>query len=824
MTNLRTHFMTAMVFLSGCLLLTALCPRLHAAPAASSNELTLVKDGKPTSVILVSCESNASAWFAAGELVDHIHKITGAAIPIVTDNTAGEVPPGVRILVGDSRWAHDAELSSKEFQEQEYLIRFTPDTLILMGRDEGGGAKSPTGAINTNLVPDGFQLQGTSYAVHDFLERYCDVRWYAPTPLGVVYPSETTLVVKGAEVRRKPRLEFRGGLSAPSVWGMTGPATNNQMALHAARLRAGGKQYAVSHSFEAYPDRFLKKNPGNPSIWEGEHPEYFAKDADGYPQPYQMCYSSTALVAQVVKDAQAVFAGKTVPGVVVGENYFCVVPRDTDLMCHCKKCLALLGKPDGHFSDGEASKLVWKFTIAVANQFTNKLPGKYVGQLAYRNYAFYPTGLKIPTNVMIGPCIWDGERLWSEEASKYEYNNYKTWVSKTPGQLTSMWFYQCFPGETAGSGGFHYFMPFYAHVLDRQMKLFAKDGLRGMFLCGTAEYVDGYLTYKLMDDPSLDVDDVLSDFFARYYGPASNAMADVYRKIETTYTDLERYPNKHPATSEAVEWKCLGNNKVMGELEFSMKKAGAAVAECPATNAYALRVKQFDKDFMEYMTIGHDRYEMKVKYKAQADAARKRKPPKAQASLLPATAPKPAGDPAKIDWKKVPVVEIKNANDGYPADRPASFQAVHDGTTIYMRLSETTDTSKIEPGGLWWAGDHWAVFLARGDTGPYKYFRVPLQGAAEALAVDPDAKPVTSVSWADKLKVTQHVTSNEWAVLVSCPMTALDDGHPVKPGSRLRFNVVRNSFGGESHLAWAPTFEGGYYSRTRAGFLTLLPH
>ena len=40
--------------------------------------------------------------------------------------------------------------------------------------------------------------QGTMYAVYDFLERYCNVRWFTPTEFGTDCPRQATLTVTGA--------------------------------------------------------------------------------------------------------------------------------------------------------------------------------------------------------------------------------------------------------------------------------------------------------------------------------------------------------------------------------------------------------------------------------------------------------------------------------------------------------------------------------------------------------------------------------------------------------------------------------------------------
>jgi hypothetical protein len=62
--------------------------------------LTLARDGKPTATIVVAKSAGHIPWFAAGDLQYHVRKITGATLPLVTDDAEVRGP---RILVGASR-------------------------------------------------------------------------------------------------------------------------------------------------------------------------------------------------------------------------------------------------------------------------------------------------------------------------------------------------------------------------------------------------------------------------------------------------------------------------------------------------------------------------------------------------------------------------------------------------------------------------------------------------------------------------------------------------------------------------------------------------
>ena len=67
------------------------------------------------------------------ELQYHIEKITGVRLPVKTDS---QDISGNRILVGESSATKKLGLKADNFPSQEYLIRFLPETIVLIGYDE----------------------------------------------------------------------------------------------------------------------------------------------------------------------------------------------------------------------------------------------------------------------------------------------------------------------------------------------------------------------------------------------------------------------------------------------------------------------------------------------------------------------------------------------------------------------------------------------------------------------------------------------------------------------------------------------------------------
>jgi hypothetical protein len=766
--------------------------------AAAEGQLSIAVDGKPVATIVVSAEPSAEAWFAAGELRNHLRKITGADIPIVTDAVT---VAGPRLLVGASRATRALDLDNKDFQPQEYLIGFRPDTLVLMGRDaqspvrerrlgvrgkavyaEGqagkslefgtgldalvlrshgmrdesgtfeawvwldstdagtlfridggdpwsyllvmsqdntirftayGGQDAPNGTIVSQPLtpkawhqvtavydagkglmklfvdgvsqgtapyaaitaaktaahvsigafvthrdeivhpfvgrmdgikvssrahspskapptsadtlmfldcddgaaeptdttayvmpqpPERFSHQATCYAVYDFLERFCGVRWYAPGDDGTIIPRAATLAVEGSDVRRKPAMEFRD--APPSLrdlsWGLVarGSYRPEDATLFMRRMRLGGRNFYTMHSFEDYYDRFWKQNPKRPEVFEGRHPEYFAQGYPASATPGQLCYSNPALIAQVVKDARAKYDA--------GVEMIDLVPMDNDLHCRCTACQSLqnLQDNDGFFSSGRVSDLFFSFANKVAAELRKSHPDRFVGTLAYFDYARFPKKIEaLEPNILVGPCL-SVRNWWCPPMKANDMAFYKQWVEKVPGRIHCLLIYQCFPGDATG-GRFKFFPGFHAHMLADAMRMFHEDGVRGIWLNGVAEYIDGYLTCKMMDFADFDVDRALDEFFRLYYGPAAGPMREIHDLIEQTYSNPANYPpsildpasyssrkvgEKHFHQTKEMAWKWLGTKQRIDRITALMAEAKAA----PLGEAERRHVEAFD--------------------------------------------------------------------------------------------------------------------------------------------------------------------------------------------------------------------------------------
>jgi len=572
---------------------------------AEAGDFVLVLNGKPAATIVTATAATEAAIFGAQELQLHVQKITGATLPIKNDSEKIEGP---RVFVGPSAATAQLGLDESQFKDQEYLIHFLENDLVLLGKE-----------------------QATSYAVHDFLERFCNIRWYGPGDSQMVFPKTATLVVEPREVRRRPAFAWRTMFPwtqftmARELYNQPSDA---DLALFWRRLRAGGEAYACNHSLEGYYDRFWKQNPKCPDVFVAAHPDWFAQgysesELEGYSgQPPQLCYSNQRLVDQVVTDARKYFDGEgAANGAEAAGKFFAMVPMDRGgrgHWCKCPDCQSQLDQQrlaeNSFDSNGSASDYWFAFVNKVARELAKSHPDKYISTLAYAGYSYYPRHAKLEPNVSVQMCLHT-RNLWAPGMQQDELRWYQDWVSHEQGRPLYLWLYHCLPELHNVDGPlFRCFPGFHAHAVGEQFRAFARDGIRGAFIEGVSDQVDAYVTVKLLDDPSLDVDTLLDEFFTRYYGPAAEPMKQFYLRVEDIYCNSANYPEEVQQNlkedffqTEEIAWKYLGTEARMAELGALMDEA----TRLAVGDVEKQRVDLFRKAVWDHMVEGRNQYLMK---------------------------------------------------------------------------------------------------------------------------------------------------------------------------------------------------------------------
>jgi hypothetical protein len=791
-----------------------------------------VKDGEPAACIVLSERPTCAAQFAAYELQWHIAQMTGATLPIVRERDTGGhhamVSPGVFLFVGDrNTGGHHAMVSPgvSSLQPQERVVRFVEGGIILVGRDADSRAEVVYDLDDLPSCanwPGFWEERGTLDAVYDFLEQLCGVRWLSPTEGGTVLPHSRTLAVPVRDSRRQPAFEFRDAIGATgddplrydpytALWpegteeykqweaaaypklhaqydatGRYLEAKRMLSRLFLLRMRNGGQPVRCNHSLYGYYQRFWQKSEDSNAakLFVERKPGMFAKGYEG--EPPQMCYTSRELIDQLVQDARDYYDGNKT-GAELGifwrpmlPNPFPVEPMDNSSFCKCDECrkwLAADRKPGANvFSTGLYSDYFFNFINEVQQGLGKTHPDKSIVTLAYASHAMMPEHVKLDPRVIVEFCFAMNRSPASREGYESEVQLLKQWGSEGVGRPLYLWLYYTFPVETANNGKYHCFPGLFAHTIGEQLRLFRQYGYRGMFHCGYGQEVEAYVTFKLMDDPNAEVDDLLDDYFTGLYGPAAKPMRQLYEAIERTYCDPANYPKEGVSGAE-LAWGHLGTEERMAQFGALLDRAKALAA----TDEQKHRIELFELSTWSYMTVGREQYRRR------------------QAAPIPSVraprVPEAGGDVAKVDWAKaapLPGSWYERGGDK-PSPRSLGGRLAHDGTCLYLELTDACDTSKLQASPMVFPFDDWELFVAGQRALPYRQYAIGPTGLIVALS-DGEVNFRRNVPLEDHGIRAQSDTGapNRWTVRMALPLASVIAGG-VRPGGTLYLNILRIS-------------------------------
>lgn len=609
------------------LLLLVLCRDLCSADTVGEGKtFDLVTDGKPACSIVTADRASPAVRLAALELQFHLLRMSGAELPIRSES---DTIVGRRILVGESRATRDLGLRGVDFAAQEYLVRIGPETIVLMGRDwedteanrklEGrpmvgesfaalrhridfwkaaGMPERSTGEVE---LPGLYDDQGSCLATYDFLERHCGVRWYGASTVSTVIPSRSTVRVScGADLRRSPALRHRSGLPAgnwPLLRGQWGEFSQDQVRLFWRRIRQGGERWSGNHTFHpaTIKARFTD-------------PEYQSRNPRT--RGSQLCYSHPKLVSQVAGMARDYFDGKgELPdGWKAAGDYFALVPDDNMNLCNCPSCEALLGDRSagktGFFSSGEMSVYWFSFVNAVAREVRRTHPDKYIATLAYWAYAV-PPAFALEPNVSVAPCLHTCYYPVHPEMKENDLKFYREWRRKATAPMF-LWVYYHHPMEPALINRWKCFPHIMVHETAQAMRGFIADGVKGIFECGEQDQLEQYVMARVWDDPTVDVDALIDEFFRLYFGAAGDSMKQFYLLLERIACDPANYPAPYHRRDgidwKKAAWERLGTPERMERLGSLIEAAGRTAS----TDTERQRVALWRQAIWDWMKEGSE--------------------------------------------------------------------------------------------------------------------------------------------------------------------------------------------------------------------------
>lgn len=450
-------------------------------PISAQKQAVLVKNGQPKFTIVLSVKPADAEEKAAILLQTAIKKIAGCELPIVkTDKPNSKHSIYITTLVpADSSqlgWTvttlpkglkkhitADFEAKKKDLIEDAFLISIQEDNILVVS----GGKK------------------GAMYGVVHLLEKYLACRMYAPDVERM--PQKSTIALPLLCEMDKP---------VNSIRIVNGVLTQqNEAYRNWQRLNDHTEEFAKDY----YVHTFNRLVP-----WEtyfDQHPEYFAW-MGGKRIIDQLCLTHPdvfTITIKKLKEEMALQPEKKLWSVSQGDNFS---------YCQCDQCAKIMAE------EGSAAGPIIHFVNRVAAQF----PDKMISTLAYQYSRRAPKNVKPAGNVQIMLCTIELNRSKEIENDSLSISFLKDMTDWGKiSQNIYLWDY------TVNFS--HHIMPFpNLHTLQKNIQFFTKNHVNAHFQQTNASMghefseLKAYLIARLLWNPDINTDSVMTDFLNGYYG------------------------------------------------------------------------------------------------------------------------------------------------------------------------------------------------------------------------------------------------------------------------------------------------------------------
>lgn len=760
--------------------------------------LDLVRDGAPAATIVVAPDAPAMVRFAAGELQTYLEKASGAQLPI-----AGVEPAdgSACVLVGESDATRQRGLSTAGLQPDGFSVVCRDDWLALFGREsEAVYANShPFRPPQSYHPPSGISRYGETgalFAVYRFLHDQCGIRWYMPGELGEVVPRQTTIHVGALDLSRAPDFEYRFLYHADL------PA-DDEGAYWYRRIGYGAPAPVwINHSFFWF------------NRYRETHPEYYALLPDGSRDfnvtgdpPGNFCLSEPGVLSQFVADIRAYFDENP------GQRLFPVMPNDGyTRICECPACQAQVNTDS---ETGKYSDYVWSFVNKVAAEIHKSHPDRLIGCCAYSYYLDPPASIETfspNVAVMIATAPRAGGMTdkyrqfvaaWSEKAAVlYRWEYYLYGLTDRTVQGLPMLFsanisedLRLLKGKSAGE------------MIEAESWRARSDDARKMHYPGMT-HLNLYITARLLWDADLDVDALLEDYYARFYGPAREPMKAFWTLAERLWREksAEGAPQLFEVYSEA-------------RIDELLSHLGRAAELCDPDSPERRRVELLVSE----LSPVKDRVR-NVRVIGQIRAG------------VPYVGVPPVIDGVVDDeaWQRATQIDFVGLT-GEPADPATDGWLAWDDGHLYlafrcrephpagMRYLATERDGRTRP--YIWDDDSIEVFINPYPVQDKMYYQfiVNARGTVWDQLAGSAQFGRDGYRWNSRCDAKARVGEAEWVLEISIPFEDLEVTR--REGTVLSVNFYRNRVApaGDAmqYSCWSPTLVFNHHRLERFGFITL---
>ncbi|MHC4873854.1 MAG: DUF4838 domain-containing protein [Planctomycetota bacterium] len=525
----------------------------------SNAEEYIVNDGQPAAAIIVDKNAPRTTKLAAEELQLHIKKISGAELKILNASSSDNL---FKIFIGKSKYTDELGIEVKDLKYDAYKIKSGKGYLALVGLDSDFVIKKPYAKNNSDIPrmeKEWDKVTGSTYknptqltyknfnrdlkiwqqdrrgslmAVYEYL-RMLGVRWYMPGPLGEVIPELKTISVPQINKTVHPEFQLRQmhfahfhmGSRDHVLWYI-------RMGLNHLAASIGLNHGSIVHGLQNVQGR---------EEMQKTHPEYYAlhgnkrivdKMRNGLP-----CMSSEGLFKETINFASKMYDH-------YGNEMVSVMPQDGyGFPCQCKLCKNKATPERGWF--GGMSDYVWEFVDKSGKELLKKYPEKKISCFAYGTYLLPPEKIKkLPKNVVFG-IVQNRGLMTKPEKHKFYRESRDNWFAKTSDKVI-IWDHYLYTRRKSQYNGLPIYYP---HAISEDVKNL-KGKSYGEFIevsfgpgldlnAPILNHLNVYVTARLYWDIDKDIDELLDEYYKKFYGPAAEAMKTFIDFSEKNFVEMK---------------------------------------------------------------------------------------------------------------------------------------------------------------------------------------------------------------------------------------------------------------------------------------------
>ncbi len=472
---------------------------------------SLVEDGASNYTIVCANDATENEIFAAREIQYFVASATGADIPITSETSA--LDSGKCIFVGATKAADAASVapSYEEVQSNGFVIKTIGDDIYLRGYSD----------------------IGTRNSVYEFLDRILQYEFYAHDEIHITRTKNVDF--PDLDICVTPDFEWR--------MGNYGEIIRNSTISNRMRFNSGGEIFVMGYhthnmmsiidpkvydwTSDKYKDWFAS------TTWKGQ-------TGNEEERPVQLCLSNEDMRNEFTKNLIEIIKDSDVANVMLGQE-------DNYYSCECTSCAQ-------EYSDyGTNAAVMIKFINKVqadvdtwfAENRSNDKPTRLI-MLAYHNtlhpaarynnstQKWEPIDDEVVLNANSGVIYAPVEEQYDIPFTDSSKSN----IANAHGQILGWkalsdnlfaWTYSLYQSQPMlFFNSFESMQDNYKLLLDNGVRMILDQTNDGDMISTGFGRLKAYVMSKLQWDNSLDMEELIDDFFENYFGDASSTMKDLF--------------------------------------------------------------------------------------------------------------------------------------------------------------------------------------------------------------------------------------------------------------------------------------------------------